>query len=229
MDGRDDLHRGRMREDARDGRALELAFQLGRYVVEPVKRKIDLHQPITPAKTKPSQPSHAPFDTRDRIPIHDPAFDDPEPIRTVRSDDAPAVGEHQHAADLEHRPELVEKAAVGLRRDDHAEAWCAHLQTAPQHQSVSNKDPLSSRFLVRQQDLYLGSKMGRLVGRPGKESWDTKMGVSSRGSRSSRLMISIRSLRASGYNLKTIERQRSKSTRIKQGRDGGGRRGTHSS
>lgn len=39
VDGWDDLHRGRMRDNARDGRTLDLAFQLERYIVEPAIRQ----------------------------------------------------------------------------------------------------------------------------------------------------------------------------------------------
>jgi hypothetical protein len=37
MNRRDDLHRGRMGDDARDGRALDLAFELEWNIVEPAQ------------------------------------------------------------------------------------------------------------------------------------------------------------------------------------------------
>ena len=89
------------------------------------------------------EPSDAPFDARDYVPVHDLTLDDPEPIRAIGSDDAPTVGEHLHAADFEHRPEFVEKA-VALWRDDHTEARGVHSQTAPQHQSVPSTRPVNA-------------------------------------------------------------------------------------
>lgn len=160
VDGRDDLDRRRVRDDARDGRALDLAFQLGRDIIEPgaAYNMPSAHSPRPQAS--PSQSSDAPFDTCDHVPVQGPVLDDPEPIRAIRLDNAPPVRQHLYIADLEHCPKLVEKAAV-LWRVDHPEARGAHLQTPSQHQSIPDKKQCKLSICVY---LYIFTSARRCVG-----------------------------------------------------------------
>ena len=73
------------------------------------------HQLHSPTQSNPDAWAiHAPFDPRNHVPVHHPAFDNSEPVRAVRLDDAPPIREQLHIADLEHRPVLIEKPAVAL-------------------------------------------------------------------------------------------------------------------
>jgi hypothetical protein len=72
----------------------------------------------------------APFDPRDHVAVHETALENPEPMGALGLNDAPSVRQHLDAADLEHRPKLVEEAGVTLGGDDHSEARGADLQTS---------------------------------------------------------------------------------------------------
>ena len=106
-------------------------------------------------------------------------------------DDAPAVREHLHTADLEHRPKLVESAAVALGRDDHAKAWRAHLQTASEHQSVPDNDELSSRFFWSDKN-RIAADLPRLEDvEVGGEAWKGELKYEDGGVESGVVFLSI--------------------------------------
>jgi hypothetical protein len=189
VDGRDDLHRGRMRKDVRNGRALDQAFHLGRYVIEPAKKRdrlISAHKP-SENQNNNNQATH-----RSTRAIMYPSM---IPRSMILNRYAPCVATTLRPSASISTLRISSIVPNSLRKPPSA---CDEM-TMPKRGGLICKQRRSiSRYLTGTSQAlhfsqttgllppYLGSKMGRFVGRPGKESWDTKMGVSSRGSRSSR-------------------------------------------
>ena len=146
-------------------------------------------------------PGHAQLDASDHVPVEAPALDDPEPLRAPRLHHAAPVREHLHRPDFQQRAK-VRAAPCRARRHDHPETRVRRLEAPPQHQPVPVRASASPR--APRGGTHRGSKKCSIVGEPGNDSWHTKIGVSSRESRSSASIAALRSAYMSGNPFRTV-------------------------